>query len=206
MLSFAAVEPPIARADTSPDCFAIHLLDITVPPTPWSPWDVLSIAYSLIPWIAAVSLLIAALTTRKRTFATCAVLLLLMISVNELVIKRLIRQPRPERSCLSSQGMPSSHSLISAGFIVFVAMECLVGDIDISALRRKTTTTRWKIVAALACGFAPVPLARVHLGDHSVAQVIVGMAVGTLFGVAFFFSNRSYHRRRKKKRQHHCPH
>ncbi|CAE8736727.1 unnamed protein product [Polarella glacialis] len=43
--------------------------------------------------------------------------------MNDLVIKHIVRQPRPERSCLTSCGMPSSHSAISIGFYVYMLLD-----------------------------------------------------------------------------------
>jgi len=83
----------------------------------------------------------------------------LVMIANEALLKRLLRQPRPESSCLKSNGMPSSHSALSLAW--------------------SWTMSRWPApFRAVIVFLLLVPWSRVQIGDHSVSQVVVGGVLG----------------------------
>mmetsp|Transcript_85936 Transcript_85936/g.267012 ORF Transcript_85936/g.267012 Transcript_85936/m.267012 type:complete len:564 (+) Transcript_85936:75-1766(+) len=53
--------------------------------------------------------------TRELAFG---LLFVVIIGANELLIKPFVKQPRPEMSCVSTCGMPSSHSALASGMLI----------------------------------------------------------------------------------------
>merc|ERR1712093_505400 len=86
----------------------------------------------------------------------------LVMVVNEGMLKRILSQDRPAASCLLSKGMPSSHSALSIAWAVSIVRATSEHDL-----------MRWYSAVLFA-----VPWARVQVGDHSIAQVVAGGAVG----------------------------
>jgi len=92
------------------------------------------------------------------------------------VMKSFFRQPRPTSlvpphtlQCASSFGMPSEHSLICALWILYSAGQCF-GDVSLPMPVRHSVPKWIWAIHALWFGVA-VPLSRVVLGYHTVAQV-----------------------------------
>jgi membrane-associated phospholipid phosphatase len=117
---------------------------------------------SFLPWL--LGLLVFAGSIQNGRLRQLLPLTILVMVANEGVLKRIFSQPRPEMSCLSSKGMPSSHSALS------IAWAC--------AVSRWPTHFLW-----LSALLVAVPWARVHVGDHTVAQVVAGGLVGTTLAV-----------------------
>ena len=159
---------------------ALPGLDVTVPDNA-DALDGIAVFYSLIPWILAVVLLIGCIV--KRTIlAMCTVFLgATMIIINEGIVKRIVRQPRPAGSCLHSLGMPSSHSMISVGFCCWLWLECAFHKRDVPFFPGKAI-----LVVVSGILLLPVPASRVRLQDHSELQVGVGSAEGIFFALLWF--------------------
>lgn len=172
------------------------------PSSSWNAADAIAVFYSLVPWVGALFLVvgssvIAVRTRRGRRPRTARessmlwgfALLTSMIVVSEHVLKKLAQQPRPDGSCLTSHGMPSSHSVLAFGFLTFVGLEWVsfVGD----------TVTRWELTALVGL-LLPVPLARVHLEDHTIEQAVVGCFVGCGLAACFHLLTTPRRRRRRK--------
>jgi membrane-associated phospholipid phosphatase len=133
-----------------------------------SPLPLAAVLYSFVPW--AVGLSVTALAVRypkQRALVSLAVFGATAVLTNEAVLKKLVAQPRPEGSCLASQGMPSSHCIIAIGGLL-VALHHL-------RLAGHVTPTRAALMMAM---LLPVPWARVFLSDHSVTQVMAGSVIG----------------------------
>lgn len=99
-------------------------------------------------------------------------------------LKRIIRQPRPAPLAKSlvpqakGYGMPSSHSQVVAYFGVYLQLVFM-------------TSSQHPLLSVLSFiilnGFCiSIYFSRVHLGNHSPAQVVVGGILGTLIAVAWF--------------------
>jgi dolichyldiphosphatase len=99
-------------------------------------------------------------------------------------LKRIIRQPRPAPLANSlvpqakGYGMPSSHSQVVAYFGVYLQLLFM-------------TSSQHPLLSILSFivlnGFCiSIYFSRVHLGNHSPAQVVVGGILGTLIAAAWF--------------------
>lgn len=105
-------------------------------------------------------------------------LLLLGQFLNEalnVVLKRLIREPRPINERID-YAMPSSHSQY-AGYIAVVGWKILRKNPAIHSVIR--------ILGLIACVgvYVVVPFSRYYLDYHDARQIAVGLGIGSLFGV-----------------------
>ncbi|CAD7954881.1 unnamed protein product [Amoebophrya sp. A25] len=66
-----------------------------------------------------------------------------LVFVNEIVIKKLMRQSRPAESCAGNFGMPSGHSTVSAGLFTLKILQ-LIYKTDLHMQLRKNAIRVWK--------------------------------------------------------------
>ncbi len=121
-----------------------------------------------------------------RNFGVPAVWTLLGSLVNAVVCKiakRLINQPRPGSSARerADSGMPSSHACSITFLSVYAAVLILQQDSTDSLVESATTqaTAAAAAIFVVALGAFLTSL-RVICGDHTVAQVAAGAALGLL--------------------------
>lgn len=112
------------------------------------------------------------------------------------ILKRFIRQPRPELSHKKTYGMPSTHSSSISFFGVYLSL-CIAflkphprflphllsrteDSQDLSPLARLVLTS------SVLYGTVSVMWSRVRLTYHTRAQVIAGAAVGSTIALACF--------------------
>jgi len=144
--------------------------------------------YSSLPLVIFVLEVIALLLIRGlREFVLLAFMPIFLFMT--FFLKKLIRQPRPYGSCLTSCGMPSGHSIMSIGIAVFLLLELFTRSLQKS---RQSRTTLYIFTGFIVVLLFPVPWSRVQLHDHSVAQVLVGTAVGVVVGVLYFIALRRW--------------
>lgn len=138
-----------------------------------------------------------------------------VVGLNELLWKRMVRQPRPVGSCNFTCGMPSSHGAVSLGTFTFLFLDlafrvdplspavltaipesprCIssyMADVfSLVPLSNARSISNWQFIRMV--GFwgdllLLVPVSRVLLQDHSVSQVSIGCAIGVLEAVIWFF-------------------
>lgn len=176
------------------------LLEISIPFAP-TLTDAAAVSYSFVPWVGSVLLFVVALDRKREVYAARLVALLLtsMIVINELVLKKVLQEPRPERSCLRSHGMPSSHALLAIGVLSYVALELLWGDQSLNGFRARSKTDAATLFCGLLVILGPVPFSRVHLHDHHESQVAMGSALGVLLAAVFFSTHRFWAKRKRRR-------
>ena len=130
----------------------------------------LAIVWSFLPYLLGVLV-----TLYVFCFRTLFALLLLMaasvmVCVNEGIVKHLISQARPEGSCLTSKGMPSSHAMLSVGFWWYFHLELLMKP-HLTALHIWKPVHKAVVMVLVYLLLLPIPFSRVILEDHSWAQV-----------------------------------
>ncbi|KAI1079349.1 PAP2 superfamily protein [Whalleya microplaca] len=107
-------------------------------------------------------------------------------------LKRLIKEERPPRMNGKGYGMPSSHAQFVAYFSVSIALFLLLRHRPPSPGVRKRNHTPmsllerafWSLVALAMA--AAVAWSRVYLNYHTVKQVLVGCAAGTVSALGWF--------------------
>ena len=160
-------------------------------------WILLNVAYSYVP-LAIMTVQFVRLLLKRGTRELCILTVLVFtFFLNEGILKHLIQSPRPEMSCCTSCGMPSSHSAFSAsmwGFHMFeLGWRLKLSPYDweeakesaqdvVQAAQRPWDELHSVQCLLLFCWWSlllvPVPFSRVILGDHSPPQVAVGSLVG----------------------------
>ncbi|KAJ5080233.1 hypothetical protein M0811_03717 [Anaeramoeba ignava] len=131
------------------------------------------------------------LFVRKAITNFYFMILALSISLwNDVILKNIIRQERPEGACSNSFGMPSGHSVSSLCFFTWFTLEILFGS-------RKNYSKKMKlfIISLIGILLLPVPYSRVYLGYHSKEQVIVGSITGIFYAICFFFLFQKFHKK-----------
>jgi len=107
------------------------------------------------------------------------------VGVNEIILKNIWRQPRPEKSCLYSCGFPSGHSVMSIGFFTLMFLDAAYRvkpsiPLDVESARvhvksmgmvgRRNTFMGWTLrewmVADLRTWATIIPLS----ASHTIAQ------------------------------------
>ncbi len=206
-------------ASTSP-CTAVF--SVTIPDGFLSdPVDSAAVALSFVPWVVVFSMLAGLFVKNIRHIlyfrAHCASFFLCWLVCD--VLKQFIRQPRPVGTCLTTYGMPSAHSSVSIGFAMMVILQWrspsafpvvahlagenqqhpsnLQDDLSASAFLSSNSAGHqhgklfWlRVASILVC--VMVPWSRVHLMDHSLAQITAGSTVGVFvpFVVFAWFSRK----------------
>lgn len=135
----------------------------------------LLLAYATFAPIALLLVLLSTVVLRRDLEAgfQCAGLLL-STAVNA-VLKRVFAQARPIGSAKLGHGMPSDHAQFSLFFCVYAA----VWIVHRCRMRR---ACKGALIALMAVGVAVVCYSRIHLGVHSVEQVVAGGCAGALLG------------------------
>eukprot|EP01065_Artemidia_motanka_P047769 TRINITY_DN7561_c1_g1_i1.p1 TRINITY_DN7561_c1_g1~~TRINITY_DN7561_c1_g1_i1.p1 ORF type:complete len:262 (+),score=72.01 TRINITY_DN7561_c1_g1_i1:57-788(+) len=155
-------------------CIALTTFDVSVPTQP-SRLEQVAVFYSMLPWIGAALWILAAASTRRASLIAPVLWVLLMLLLSEGIIKKLFPMSRPQLSCLHSNGMPSSHSAIAVGMLVWSVLTARFNYSGQHIPLRKALG-----FVALFLAFGPVPASRVLLHDHTVLQVVVGGLLGAV--------------------------
>ena len=157
----------------------------------------LSYMSSWVPTVYIVVLFIAMVLKPTPTKIAYLSVFASSLILNEFLIKPIVSQPRPCGTCLCPpnhrcQGMPSSHSVVSIATYTFFLLEfCFRRQYSIASKPTSTgdasrgyddTKKVIFIVLVVTLLFLPVPISRVMLLDHSVAQISIGSMIGVLFG------------------------
>ena len=186
-------------------------LDVTLPNNP-DFWQNLSVLYGYIPWVLCFGIGVLFLVYRGSRELAVGSLAGLTAAINELV-KLGIKQARPIGSCLTTCGMPSSHSAVAVGLFLYLTLDAAYrvhrvngkplsffptcGSLADSAVKLAKgfmvlpfgTISPGEFSTYLAIWaplLMPVPISRVLLSDHSPSQVMAGSFVGFLAVVIWF--------------------
>ncbi|KAI9205383.1 uncharacterized protein BJ171DRAFT_501941 [Polychytrium aggregatum] len=163
------------------DLSHLRAIDLTlVLYDPADPFGKLLAAASLVPIALLVSY--ATLLLFRRDIATGVMLLgQLLNEAFNMLLKNSIRERRPTAHLGEGYGMPSSHAQFIAYFSVYLILY---------TYRRLTfESSYWKnVIAAVLCAvMVAVSYSRIHLHYHSPEQAAVGVVIGTLFGMCWYF-------------------
>ena len=144
-----------------------------------SPLDYIAAVYSSVPM--GIVLLALAYGAWKRIIEVVSFLLLFLVHwpVTS-ILKLCIQQSRPLGSCSYSYGMPSGHAFASVSTFVYLSLTWLLSK------QAKVDVLKVFLIGMI---LLPVGWSRVHLQDHSVAQVVVGSSLGAAWGGLWFMVN-----------------
>jgi len=133
----------------------------------------------LFPFVVVVGLI--AICWRERELLHHFSLLGLMLceGLNK-VLKRIIREPRPPLSPKGGFGMPSAHSQFAFFLLTFCTLLLLL------KWRTKSFESVAQLFGLWVAAFA-VCIGRVYLSYHTLSQVLVGVVVGGVLGVVWYW-------------------
>lgn len=95
------------------------------------------------------------------------------------ILKKILHQPRPADLGLIDSGMPSNHSQFMGYFAVFYSIQFLYNSPSLSEHFRRIYALLLAALAILVC------FSRIYLQYHTVDQVAIGFAVGAFCGIAW---------------------
>mmetsp|Transcript_27996 Transcript_27996/g.73843 ORF Transcript_27996/g.73843 Transcript_27996/m.73843 type:complete len:687 (-) Transcript_27996:213-2273(-) len=175
-----------------------------------------SVVFCYIPYVVALWACVV-LVLRRGTRELHFVLFIAIATGSTTLLKMSSVQARPEQSCLSSCGMPSSHSALAVGFFMLHFFDFMTrarpvlpsfyGDMSIGPDPRRwlhhlcevyvtSSLSAWDEIthaqqlmhlAGWMCILLPVPLARIVVHDHSPLQVFAGMFMGFTIATVWVF-------------------
>lgn len=135
---------------------------------------------TFLPLVIVVALTTLTLFNRDIRSATLLCGLVINALFNNL-LKRIIRQPRPQTSALAhSSGMPSNHGQFQA----FFAMWLTLFMIHRAVPNRNFLLPLLWVMSLIVC------FSRYHLGVHTIEQIVVGAVIGSIFAVVWFHYDR----------------
>mmetsp|Transcript_38029 Transcript_38029/g.104608 ORF Transcript_38029/g.104608 Transcript_38029/m.104608 type:complete len:226 (+) Transcript_38029:150-827(+) len=163
----------------------IALFQVTIHlPLEVRPLPMLGLMFSFIPFMLPFIILVAGHLNGRTLQGLYGVgLALFCIFVSEVLLKPLLRQPRPrttasrEEDGTPTNGMPSGHTLSSQTLCMWLMLE-----IHVMQNQRFVKDVTFALLVLMG----GTPWGRWYNGDHSLGQVLVSVALGTLFGVVAF--------------------
>ena len=112
----------------------------------------------------------------RRDIGTFFVFLgqLIGVAIN-VVVKKMVKEPRPDGAYLDDEGMPSNHAQFIFFFAVYYILELLFRS------KRRVCPLILRLFYSLVLLFVAilVSFSRVYLSYHTLEQVIVGAGLGT---------------------------
>eukprot|EP00978_Attheya_sp_CCMP212_P029880 scaffold107872_cov51-Attheya_sp.AAC.3 len=151
-------------------------------------WGPLWALASLVPPLGVASLCSVLVVTRdlRIAFGLGGVLVTCLVCVG---LKRVYPEPRPpppyyydhDDDTSDEDGWPSNHSAFGAFCATFIFLFTLRRCPAIPRLEKWVPCSVVCLITGVAC-----PYSRIHLGYHTISQVMAGMGLGTTMGVLWF--------------------
>ncbi|KAF9433182.1 hypothetical protein BGZ76_009778 [Entomortierella beljakovae] len=93
--------------------------------------------------------------------------------------QRIRRQRRRRIYLRVDYGMPSSHAQLVAFFVCYISLQLVL-------MEPEGSPGQWFLIMLLQLYAWSVVWSRIQLGRHSISQVLVGAAVGAVYGMGWF--------------------
>ncbi|KAJ2245490.1 hypothetical protein GGH97_002827 [Coemansia sp. RSA 475] len=132
--------------------------------------------------LAPIFIIVAETTIVFSRREITGILLLCGQLLNELfnlVLKLAICEPRPHEHLGDGYGMPSSHSQFMGFFAVYVLMY-FESQITTNIVQKRCVQIGAIVLSVL------VVVSRVYLGYHTLRQVLAGVGIGVVAGIAWY--------------------
>ncbi|KAI8058204.1 phosphatidic acid phosphatase type 2/haloperoxidase [Syncephalis plumigaleata] len=141
------------------------------------PLGLLMAMVTLVP-IGLICSYLSVLVTSRKAWVALAAIGQLGNEVINFMLKKYIQDHRPHRCLAGGYGMPSSHSQYILYFATFTTL-CLSNGLP------KTPSQLVLTILLYSIGVA-VCYSRVHLGYHTVAQVLAGSTLGFVVSTMWY--------------------
>lgn len=146
-------------------------------------FEIVWLISSLLPPIIYAGLLLFTIFRRTSRVAFFLFNLAIIQLLNELILKRIVAESRPHGACSTSYGLPSGHSAFAASLITWLLLEWIMFHEKVPF-----KTFRYHVVlrtmALLAIPL--IPVSRYFLNYHTVKQIGLGIATGTVCAMIHF--------------------
>ncbi|KAF9942650.1 hypothetical protein BGZ67_000464 [Mortierella alpina] len=93
--------------------------------------------------------------------------------------QRIRRQRRRKVYLRLDYGMPSSHAQLVAFFVCYISLQLIL-------MEPEGSFGQWFLIMLLQLYAWSVVWSRIQVGRHSVSQVLVGAAIGAVYGIVWF--------------------
>lgn len=164
---------------------AVGQVTIRLPLDP-NPLNLLALLYGFLPWIIPIAFGVHAIVTRHFMSIYAICIYGFITPLNEAILKPLLHQPRPQETANKypdgriKPGMPSGHVYNATGLMVWATLEVALSGPGYSTPEATRLTEEW--LAAIFFLMGPVPWARWYNRDHTAAQCVVSLILGTITG------------------------
>jgi hypothetical protein len=92
---------------------------------------------------------------------------------------RIRRQKRRRIYLRTDYGMPSNHAQLVAFFVCYISLQLVL-------MEPEGSPGQWFLILLLQLYAWSVVWSRIRLGRHSISQVLVGAAIGAVYGMVWF--------------------
>ncbi|KNA02506.1 PAP2-like protein, putative [Plasmodium vivax] len=143
--------------------------------------SVVATVYGYIPYGLIILTLLGLMLTFNKLLLYFALIMPTQITLNDFVLKKILKMGRPIHSALHSYGMPSGHSSFSFSLLTFILLHLTESKKD-----------KWTLMAYILAIIAllPIPWSRVYIEDHTMYQALVGCILGFIIGVVSYMVKR----------------
>jgi len=163
-------------------------------PVDTDPLNILALIYGYLPFIVPTVFFVYLVITRRFMAFYGLVVSGIISALNEGVFKPILKDPRPSGSANRKfneqtkkwemkEGMPSGHVLNATTMLVWCILEIALRGPGFDDQPLIT----WNFIILIVVTTAPVPWARIHNKDHSLAQCIAGGSLGIAAGIAAYY-------------------
>eukprot|EP00930_Biecheleria_cincta_P060775 TRINITY_DN4637_c0_g2_i1.p1 TRINITY_DN4637_c0_g2~~TRINITY_DN4637_c0_g2_i1.p1 ORF type:complete len:299 (-),score=69.32 TRINITY_DN4637_c0_g2_i1:71-967(-) len=163
-------------------------------PVEMDPLNILALIYGYLPFIVPTVFFVNLVVTRRFMPLYGLIVSGIVTCVNELILKPIFKDPRPSGSANRKfnektqkwemkEGMPSGHVLNATTMLVWCVLEVALRGPGFD----DQAVITWELILLIVVTTAPVPWARIHNKDHSLAQCIAGGSLGICAGIAAYF-------------------
>lgn len=163
-------------------------------PVEMDPLNILALIYGYLPFIVPTVFFVNLVVTRRFMPLYGLLVSGVVTCLNELILKPIFKQPRPSGSANRKfdektqkwemkEGMPSGHVLNATTMLVWCVLEVALRGPGFDG----QPVITWELILLIVFATAPVPWARIHNKDHSLAQCIAGGSLGICAGIAAYF-------------------
>jgi len=163
-------------------------------PVEMSPSNILALIYGYLPFLVPTVFFVNLIITRRFMPLYGLLVSGVVTCLNELILKPIFKDPRPSGSANRKfnektqkwemkEGMPSGHVLNATTMLVWCLLEVALRGPGFD----EQPVITWNLILIIVLCTAPVPWARIHNQDHSLAQCIAGGSLGICAGTAAYF-------------------
>lgn len=163
-------------------------------PVEMDPLNILALIYGYLPFLVPTVFFVYLVITRRFIAFYGLAVSGIISALNEGVFKPIVKDPRPSASANRKfneqtnkwemkEGMPSGHVLNATTMLVWCTLEVAFRGPGFD----DHPVISWQLILIIVLTTAPVPWARIHNKDHSLAQCIVGGSLGILAGIAAYY-------------------